>query len=301
MSNSIAALHVEATSRCTLACPKCERTILLDKFGKKKALKIQDLNIDNFEKFVDVKVDNITFCGNLGDPIYHTDFLRLVKVAKAAANSVTIVTNGSRKSSKWWNRLNSILGEQDTIMFSIDGTPENFTNYRVNGHWPSILKGITESVLGPATTSWKYIPFKFNENDIETVRELSKNLGVNQFFIDPSERWDINDPLKPDTHMHDSYYSKLEYKETNYREQTIDPLCKNNMEHYIGADGYYAPCCESRHYSFYYKSAWWKDKDKHAISNSKLSDQLLHFKNFYATIQDTRPDYCLFNCGKCEK
>ena len=40
-------LHVEATSRCTLACPRCERTTFLNKFGK-KSFGINDLDIDNF-------------------------------------------------------------------------------------------------------------------------------------------------------------------------------------------------------------------------------------------------------------
>ena len=35
-------LHVEDTSRCTLACPLCERTVFMEKFGKKN-FRIADL------------------------------------------------------------------------------------------------------------------------------------------------------------------------------------------------------------------------------------------------------------------
>jgi len=34
---------------------------------------------------------------------------------------------------------------------------------------------------------------------------------------------------------------------------------------------------------------------------SKLSNQISYFNNFYATIQTSKPDYCVFNCGKCEE
>jgi hypothetical protein len=44
---------------------------------------------------------------------------------------------------------------------AFDGSPENFTEYRVNADWDSILVGIEECVAGPATVIWKYIPFSF--------------------------------------------------------------------------------------------------------------------------------------------
>ena len=72
-------LHVEPTSRCTLACPRCERTVFLDKFGKKN-FSIDDLNIASLENFIDTPVDDITLCGNIGDPIYHREFINLVKI-----------------------------------------------------------------------------------------------------------------------------------------------------------------------------------------------------------------------------
>ncbi len=37
-------LHIEPTSRCTLACPRCERTYFQNKF-KKKNFSIVDLDI----------------------------------------------------------------------------------------------------------------------------------------------------------------------------------------------------------------------------------------------------------------
>lgn len=291
-------LHVEPTSRCTLECPRCERTEFIKKFGKKN-FSVVDLDIDAFESFVDVPVESILFCGNLGDPIYHRDFIQLVRVSKTLCNHISIITNGSRKSLNWWKDLNSCLTSDDKIIFSVDGIPDNFTQYRVNADWESIKIGIEQCVQGPAITVWKYIPFSFNEDDINTAEQLSKSLGVDIFLIENSDRWYVNDPLRP-TKKYIGPRDQIQqsYKQQKLNEYNIDPKCKNNSEHYISADGYYTPCCYSKNFSFYYKSHWWKERNKHLIKNSKLSDQVKSFNEFYTQIEIQKPDYCVFNCGK---
>lgn len=292
-------LHIEPTSRCTLACPRCERTVLLDKFTKKN-FSINDLDIAALENFIDTPVDDIHLCGNLGDPIYHREFIKLVKMLIPKCQRVWITTNGSYKSRKWWKTLNSVLRPSDVIRFSIDGLPENFTEYRVGADWDSILVGIEECVAGPSNTAWKYIPFNFNEHDIDAAKKLSNNLGIDEFLVSPSDRWLINDPLRPAEYTGPRDTVQQAYKKENIRDFEIVPLCANNSEHYIGADGYYAPCCNSKNFEFYYKSVWWKNRNKHNIATTKLTEQIRHFDDFYATIQESRPDYCVFNCGKCK-
>lgn len=291
-------LHVEPTSRCTLACPRCERTVLLEKFGK-KFLPIVDLDIDSFTKFIDVKVDHISLCGNRGDPIYHRNFLDLVKNIKTKCDQITITTNGSSKSQNWWQSLCEILDDNDIIRFSIDGLPENFTKYRINANWESIKVGIKCCVKNNIYTEWKFIPFGFNEDKIDSARDLANQLGVDKFYVDPSDRWEKDDWLRPTRQnfigVRDTVQQNYKYKDQkNY---DIDPKCKNQTHHYISADGYYTPCCYSKHYEFYYKSNWYKDKNKHDIKNTKLSKQLDYFAEFYSKINTIRPDYCVFNCG----
>ena len=295
-------LHIEPTSRCTLACPRCERTVFFRKFGKKN-FSIDDLDIAVLENFIDTPVDGIALCGNIGDPIYHREFINLVKMLTSKCKRIAITTNGSHKSRKWWKNLNSVLRPSDQIRFSIDGTPKNFTEYRVNADWDSILVGIQECVLGPASTEWKYIPFSFNEHDIDETEKLSASLGIDKFFVEPSDRWMKNgmknDPLRPTAYTGPRDTVQQMYKNENIKEFDIDPICENHKNHYIGADGYYAPCCMSKNYEFYYKSDWWKNRDKHNITTTKLSEQIRHFDQFYSTIQTERYDYCVFNCGKC--
>ena len=292
-------LHVEPTSRCTLACPRCERTTFINKF-RKKSFSINDLNINAFENFIDIPIDLIDLCGNLGDPIYHREFIKLVTMLITRCERLSITTNGSFKNREWWKSLNSILRPSDCVMFSIDGMPKNFTEYRVNADWDSILVGIEECVAGPARTVWKYIPFSFNEHDIGVTEKLSDSLGIDEFFVEPSDRWLIDDPLRPSKHIGSRDDVQQLYRKKSQRDFDIDPACKNNRYHYIAADGYYTPCCFSKNYEFYFKSDWWKNRDKYNISKTKLSEQIRHFDEFYSTIQTERYDYCVFNCGKCK-
>lgn len=293
-------IHVEPTSRCTLCCPRCERTVFIDKFGKKN-FSIGDVDIDALENFIDTRCDDIILCGNVGDPIYHREFLKLVKMCTLKCQRIIITTNGSYKSRKWWRTLNNVLRTSDEIQFSIDGLPENFTKYRVNADWDSIQVGIEECVAGPATTIWKYIPFSFNEHDIAQTRELSQSLGIDKFRIYPSDRWLIDDPLRPSESQYTGRRDDLQqqYKKESTKDFEINPECSDDKSHYIGADGYYAPCCYSKNYEFYYKNSWWKNRDKHKITTTKLSEQIRYFNEFYSTIHTERYDYCVFNCGKC--
>lgn len=293
-------LHVEPTNRCTLSCPRCARTMMLEKF-KKKNLTLKDIDVNDFDNFIDIAVNEISFCGTHGDPIYHKNFKELLEVSKKKSNKITINTNGSYRSNHWWQSILSSLDKNDNIIFSIDGTPENFNKYRINGDWKTILVGINACVNSLVNVTWKYIPFSFNEDDIEFTKKLATDLGVDNFKVVYSDRWENNDWLKPKNRDLISSQSEIRdnFKNKNTRDLEINPTCKNNQEHYISADGYYMPCCYVSDYRFYYKSSWWKDREKHNIQTTRLSEQLDYFNIFYKKINDVRADYCIFNCGKC--
>lgn len=300
-------LHIEPTNRCTLSCPRCARTVMNEQFGKGKNLFIKDLEAESFNKFVDIDLENIIFCGTHGDPIYHNDLIELAKVAKQKAKHVKIVTNGSYRSASWWKKLTDVLDENDEVVFSIDGIPENFTQYRINADWKSIEVGIKICVASNVKVKWKFIIFSFNEDCIDQAKEISDNLGIDEFEIERSDRWiDENDWLKPTldfkTNLRIGNREDLHKKFNNNEIDdsiTIDPICKNNSEHYINSSGYYMPCCFLSDFRLYYKSSWWKNKEKYNIKTSKLSDQMKVFDEFYKNINIDKPEYCVFNCGKC--
>jgi hypothetical protein len=188
------------------------------------------------------------------------------------------------------------LTPQDTITFSIDGTPENFNQYRVNGDWPSIKIAIDECVQSPVHTVWKYIPFAYNQHDIASVEILSKELGIDEFEISPSDRFDQQtDHLKPDdTLLSLRYNQQVSWK--NSQVTKVIPACSNNQHHFITADGFYSPCCFLADHRFYYKTQFGKNKSGYDISKTTLSEILQQPAtiDFYQNLQDQSG--CQYNC-----
>jgi hypothetical protein len=282
-----------------LKCPKCPRTEFLSKFGVKN-WRNESLNLEHLKTFLDIDLTgkNFLLCGNYGDPIYYSNLILMVQWIKEQSATIHLVTNGSYKSSKWWQELCGLLDENDSIVFSIDGTPENFTQYRKNADWESILNGITVANKSKAVTTWKYIPFSFNEYFIDDIKTYSVELGFDRFLIDPSDRWESEtDEFKPK-----SFIGPREQKIQLFRSSVknkIDPLCKNeNNQHYISANGFYMPCCYVGDHRFYFKSEFYKNKEMYDISKTTITNVLKQTKNFYDTIEQQELTYCSFNCPK---
>jgi len=163
MLNDIKGFHIEPTNICMLKCPRCSRTEFIDKFGINRWSNYQ-IDLAHFKSFFDIDLTGKLFelKGNEGDPIYYRDLIPMVAWIKSQNANVAITTNGSYKKAEWWEELCSVLTESDTVIFSIDGTPDNFTQYRINADWESIQLGISILTQSQAKTRWKNIPFSFN-------------------------------------------------------------------------------------------------------------------------------------------
>jgi MoaA/NifB/PqqE/SkfB family radical SAM enzyme len=291
MLDNISGFHLEPTNICTLKCPRCSRTKFIEQFPNKWSNK--QLNLDDLKKFLDIDLTKKLFRlnGNNGDPIYYDQLFELVEWIKTQGADVQITTNGSYRTIEWWETLGSLLTETDTVMFSIDGTPDNFTNYRVNADWKSMATGINIITKSPAKTIWKYISFSYNVTDVETVQKLSQELGFDEFYLVHSDRWDSeSDWLKPDGLKGPREDAIIKW----HRKEKLDlnPKCKNNKEHYISSDGFYIPCCFIGDFRFYYRSEFYKNQDNYDISKTTIT-QILHRTKF---IPNSDLEYCAFNC-----
>jgi len=300
MLNSIKGFHIEPTNICTLKCPGCPRTQFIETFGK--YWKNVNLNVADLDRFLDIDLQGmrIDICGNYGDPIYFKDLLSLIKMFKSRGANILLTTNGSHKTRHWWETIVEAFDHNDTIIFSIDGIPENFTQYRINGDWESIQTAIEVSVASHAKTQWKYIPFSFNENNINQAKELSENLGIDTFRVFQSDRFDDSTRyLTPTQDQINFRYDEQEKFKNQHRNISVTARCYNHHEHYISADGFYSPCCFSADHRFYYKQMFGKRrKELFDIRKTTITEILSNASvvEFYRTIETTRPDFCQFNC-----
>lgn len=294
--DDIVGFHIEPTNVCTLKCPGCARTRFIDQWPQH--WKNHSIDIDRLHQFLDVDLDNksVALCGNYGDPIYHPEFHQLISSFKQRNAQLTIVTNGSYKSADWWESTVSILGSNDQIVFSVDGLPENFTEYRINADWDSVYQAMQICAKSPCLTTWKYIPFKFNETHIDTARELSNTIGIDNFLIDPSDRYDTQtEKYRPIfSNLGERYQAQQSWKQNN--NQAVVPRCADNKNHFISADGYYSPCCYVADHRFYYKTEFGKNKKAYKIIDQTLTQILTQpaVVEFYRDL--TNQPVCQYNC-----
>ena len=260
----IQGIHLEPTNICTLKCPGCSRTQFIEQWPQH--WHNHSLDRSALMKFLDIDLSGlqVIMCGNYGDPIYHPDLTGLVRDLKHRGIAMLdLTTNGSHRKQSWWQEFTDELSENDLVTFSIDGIPENFTQYRINGDWPTIQDAIKQCVKSPCKTAWKFIPFSYNENDIEQARQLSRDLGIDNFEVSYSDRFDdVTKHLKPsDPHVGIRLDARQNWKKS-MPTKNIVPRCENGTMHFISATGHYTPCCYSIDYRFYPKKTNSKKKIK---------------------------------------
>lgn len=294
---SITGFHIEPTNLCTLKCPGCARTRFINQWSQH--WKNFSLETDALLNFLDIDLANkqITLCGNYGDPIYHPDLIKIVSEFKIRGANIFLYTNGSYQKPEWWEKLCSLLNHSDKIVFSVDGAPDNFTQYRINADWGSIHTAMKIVARSKCNSTWKYIPFAFNQTDIERTQALSQEIGINEFIVDPSDRFDVwTDHLKPtDVNLLGKRYNnQVEWKQSN--KSKVNPTCTNGYEHYISAAGFYSPCCFAADHRFYYKNIFGKNKEHYNINDTTLTKILTSSQviEFYKTLEDK--SVCQFNC-----
>jgi MoaA/NifB/PqqE/SkfB family radical SAM enzyme len=187
-----------------LKCPRCPRTELkLDRLN-------QEITLADFKSGfpVDVlnQIEHFIFCGDIGDPIYATEFLEIVEYIKQNSSTrIRIITNGSYKRADWWQQLGHLLDYNDQVTFSIDGWDNESNNqYRVNSDFASIVLGIkTLRESSECSIQWSAIYFAFNQDKIDHMKDLAQSLGCNRFHTVKSSKFDGHyltdgiDRLKP--------------------------------------------------------------------------------------------------------
>lgn len=297
MIDNIVGFHIEPTNICTLKCPGCARTRFINQWPQH--WKNHTLDVNELFRFLDINLFKKRFllCGNYGDPIYHPDCIGFVKKIKERGASVTIVTNGSYKSPEWWQELTELLDSTDIIKFSIDGLPENFTQYRINADWPSIEQGIKICVQSSCQTIWKYIPFLYNQSDIKQAEMLSEQLGITHFVVDRSDRFDEQTMhYKPNSELVGMRFNQQQdWKNGNLHR--VDPKCYLHNQHFISADGFYSPCCFLADHRFYYKTMFGKSKKMFNIKHTTIQEILncSQVVDFYNNLEIHQG--CQYNCS----
>lgn len=180
--------EVELTTKCTVKCECCPRN---HEKNAHRDWNVGHIDTQDLLKLVDSRYTEIILGGAYGDPIYHPDVVEIITELKRRDIMLSMDTNGSYMSAEHWLALAQAFNIDDAITFSIDGSPDNFTTYRVNADWTSIRKGI--EILAENSEvmlRWKYIVFRYN-SDFETIKaayEAARELGMHHFQLVHTKR-----------------------------------------------------------------------------------------------------------------
>lgn len=267
-------LHIETTTRCTLACPACPRTTWKELL--KRPVKNIDLDINDLEKFLDCEdgnqIEKFILCGDYGDTLYYPKLFEFIK--RFRSRKFKIHTNGSYMKKEWWNKLNDLLEPRDEIIFAIDGLEDTNHLYRKNADWQSTMLGLEICVNGPAKVKWQTIIFSFNQNILEDIKKFAESKGA-EFFTLKTHRFGKEELRPTDPKLtEEEYMYKKEFDENESVE--IVPQC--HITKTITADGIFMPCDWIRNPKTFYVSELWKDKAKW-INKLKIKDVKLDEAN----------------------
>lgn len=184
-------LEIELTTKCTLGCPACPRN---NPDELAEDWDVGHLDTALAKKFADSPTQRpYLFVGCYGDPIYHPDFIDIVKYYVDKNHWLTIHTNGSFKKQKWWDELASLnWTNHQRFTFSVDGLEDTNHIYRIRANWESIMRGMKTMGALPYARKprleWKMLVFPYNKHQVSDARKLAKEIGIDMFSPVRSER-----------------------------------------------------------------------------------------------------------------
>lgn len=257
-------MHVELTTRCTLECPGCPRTIFSKKF--KRPFPKHDLCLEDFKSFLDCKAGRalsfLEWNGNHGDIIYHPQVLSFLSTFRDYPYFIS--TSGANQKEKFWHEFAARLDQRDVVTFSIDGLEHNNHIYRVNSKWESCQRALKIVLKSPAKVIWKTVTFSFNENEIDKIRSRAESMGA--LFVAIKTHRFGDDQLKPSQKniLNDRKF------ENSQNVQRIEPKCPPNE--FVSALGYYTPCCWVAVNNIWQKTHFYKERDQSTIKGHTLDE-----------------------------
>lgn len=192
-------INLDITHKCTLQCQKCMRQNYGQpqiKFDIKEHIKdLKEMSLEDYEKIIEV-FSHVDFCGQIGDPIFHTQFHKLLEMSK---NVTLRIHSAATQRPREWYKKSFETNPKAIWIFGLDGLPEESHIYRVNQDGKKLFEVMKLAVSMNINIYWKYILFKYNQDHIKEAFNLAKKEHMN-FRLVQSGRWKAKgeyDDLRP--------------------------------------------------------------------------------------------------------
>ena len=314
-------LHVELSSRCNAACPKCPRNFR--GYPHNAGYKEHDMTLAEAQQIFPPtflqQLKCIEINGNFGDIVmnpYTLDIIEYFKQWVLPSTNINISTNGGARDRDFWTRLAKLDVE---VFFCLDGLEDTHHLYRQNTVFSTVIKNAKTFIAAGGKAGWKMIMFEHNQHQVESCRQLSKNLRFKHFFtmdqgrnhgpvydpdgnlvhvMKPSE-WrghtDFNTLFKIETMPENLWPAEFKEKKTQEwtkETNTINCEVKKTKSIYVSSVGDVYPCCYLGFSPKTFKNYDWlgwanSQTAKIIIENNALEYSLEHCLKWFTQVSNS--------------
>ena len=205
--------NIDTSHRCIFKCPQCIRQKTTSQTQIRRSF---DLEPEQFKKILDYYDYGITFCGQISDPIYHKDFLSLLKICDCKKKAVRIATVGSGKPDKWWDEAYSYGVGENAWYFGVDGIDKKSELYRIGSNFDDVWKRMKQGRDLGHCIVWQYIVFGYNEHELERAIEIAKEEDFALLVVNTNRGFRTDNPL-----LRDNVDFKLGAPDAKHREARV--------------------------------------------------------------------------------
>src|SRR5665213_136673 len=240
-------ISFEPTTSCNLRCPECPSG--LRAFTRPTGM----LENSFFKQTIDDIYKDILYLIFYfqGKPYLNKNFLEMVGYAHSKKIYTATSTNAHYLTDEVARK--TVESGLDRLIISIDGTTQEvYKQYRIGGNLDKVIEGARNIVkwkkeLNSETpfVFFQFLVVKPNEHQIEDVKKLAKEVGVDEVRFKTAQVYDYeNDPnqLIPENEKYSRYKKDKQGKHTakNKLQNHCWKLWQANV---ITWDGMVVPCC----------------------------------------------------------
>ena len=184
--------NMDLSHRCILRCPQCLRQKVE---GLPRIKRSFDIGKPEFRKILNYYDNQITFCGQISDPIYHPDFLAFLEMMDGLGKGLRVATNGTNDKSgnmddKWWEKAYSYGLGENCWYFGVDGLDKKSELYRIGSNFEQVWETMKMGVQAGHPIVWQYIIFGYNEHEIEQAKEIAHKEGITLLLVKTNRGFD---------------------------------------------------------------------------------------------------------------
>jgi hypothetical protein len=177
-------VHLEISSECNAACPKCPRNLC--GYPHNDGYEEHSMTLAEAQKiFTPVflnHLDKITINGNFGDIVMNFDAIPILEYFKQHLGNqalITINTNGGARDRVFWTQLAKLA----VVYFCLDGLEDTHSIYRRNTMYSTVIRNAQTFIAAGGHAIWKMIDFDHNRHQQTQAEQLSIDMGFERFEL----------------------------------------------------------------------------------------------------------------------